>query len=66
MKRLIIWQRISNYSTVVCAVVLIAKMFFRKYIEGIMMPMLIVGGIGVIVLLISEIVKFIIKQKNNG
>ena len=59
------WKKISNYSIFLCGIVLITKMFFKKYIENIIVPILVVGGISLLIFFISELMKFILKQKNN-
>jgi hypothetical protein len=38
-------------------------MFFRKYLENIIVPVLFVGGIALIVFIFSELMKFILKRK---
>lgn len=63
MTNYIFWKKISNYSTFVCGIVLIIKMFFRKYVESIIVPILFVGGIALIILVVSEVMKFRIKRK---
>ncbi|WMW78119.1 hypothetical protein RF683_01355 [Flavobacterium sp. 20NA77.7] len=63
MKKIEFWAKASNYSIAICGVVLIAKMFFRKYLENIIVPVLFVGGIALIVFIFSELMKFILKRK---
>ncbi len=63
MKNYTFWGKASNYSIFVCGIVLIAKMFFRKYLENIILPLLVVGGISLLIFLLSELMKFIIKKK---
>jgi hypothetical protein len=63
MKKIEFWVKASNYSIAICGVVLIAKMFFRKYLENIIVPVLFVGGIALIVFIFSELMKFILKRK---
>jgi len=63
MKRIEFWIKTSNYSIAVCGIALIAKMFFRKYLEQIIVPILFVGGIAFLVFAISELMKFIIKRR---
>ena len=65
MNKIDFWVRASNYSTVLCGIVLICKMFFRKYLENIIVPILFVGGIALLVVLISELMKFYLKRKSN-
>lgn len=57
------WKRVSNYSIIVCGIVLIVKMFFRKYVEDIIWPILFIGALALLICLFSEIMKFIIKRK---
>lgn len=63
MKKIEFWVKASNYSIAISGVVLIAKMFFRKYLENIIVPVLFVGGIALIVFIFSELMKFILKRK---
>lgn len=63
MRNLNFWIKASNYSIIVCSIVLIAKMFLRKYIENIIVPILLLGGIAFLVFAISELMKFILKRR---
>ena len=63
MKKIEFWVSMSNYSIAVCSLVLIAKIFFRKYLENNIVSILFVGGIALIVFIISELMKFILKRK---
>lgn len=63
MKKIEFWVRASNYSIAVCGAVLIAKIFFRKYIENTIVPILFVGGIALIVFILSELIKSIQKRR---
>jgi hypothetical protein len=63
MKKIEFWIKASNYSIAICCIVLIAKMFFRKYLESIIIPILFLGGIALIVFILSELMKFILKKK---
>jgi hypothetical protein len=64
MKKIEFWISVSNYSIAVCGVALIARMFFRKYLESIIIPILIVGGIALILSIVAELMKFILKRKS--
>jgi hypothetical protein len=59
------WEKISNYSSIVCGIVLVTKMFFRKYLEELILPILLIGGIALIIFLISELMKFILRRNGN-
>ena len=63
MKRKEVWIKVSNYSIAVCSAALSAKMFFRKYLENIIIPILFIGGIALITFVFSELMKLIIKRK---
>jgi hypothetical protein len=63
MKKLEFWVKASNYSIAICGVVLIAKMFFRKHLENTIVPILFVGGIALIVFILSKLMQFILKRK---
>ena len=64
MKRSDFWIKASNYSIAICAITLIAKMFFRKYLEDIIVPILFIGGLAFLVFAISEFMKFVLKKKS--
>jgi hypothetical protein len=57
-------MKISNYSIIVCGVILVIKMFFKKYLEPYSIQMFFVSGISLTVFLISELMKFIFQKKN--
>ena len=63
MRNYIFWKIISNYSIWICGIVLAAIMFFRKYLENILTPILIFGGIALLIFLLSELMKSILKNK---
>jgi len=63
MKKIEFWIKASNYSIAICGVALIAKMFFRKYLEHVIVTILVIGGIALVVFVISEFMKFIIKRR---
>lgn len=65
MRDLNFWIKASNYSIVVCGIVLVAKVFLRKYLENIIVPILFVGGVALLVFLTSELMKFILRRKGN-
>lgn len=62
MKKRTFWIKVSNYSITICAIVLFAKMFFEKYLEAIIVPMMTVGVIVGIIFVFSEIMKIITKK----
>lgn len=66
MSNLKIWKRVSNYSAILCGIFLIASRFFGKYIEQYDSIILVVGIVSAVVFLFSELMKFILKRKNNG
>ena len=57
------WKSVSNYAIFICGVALIAKMFFRKYIESVIWPVLFIGIAAFILFAIAELMKFILKRK---
>ncbi|HBK83760.1 MAG TPA: hypothetical protein DDZ41_09225 [Flavobacterium sp.] len=63
MKKIEFWEKASNYSIAICGVVLIAKMYFRKYFEDSIVIILFVGVIALIIFVLSEFMKFILKRK---
>lgn len=64
MKKIDFWIKASNYSIFICGIVLIAEMFFTKYLGNITMPILFVGVLALIIFLISELMKFILKKRS--
>ena len=64
MNSLNFWKKISNYSTIVCGIFLIALMFFAKYLENIMLPILFTGSIALAIALVSKLMIFI-KRKDD-
>lgn len=60
------WKKASNYSIFICGIALVAKMFFRKYIEAIIWPVLLVGIIAFFLFAISELIVFILKKKRHA
>ncbi|MCK6612492.1 MAG: hypothetical protein L6Q78_15805 [Bacteroidia bacterium] len=61
MRKIDFWKRVSNFSIAICGLVLIAKMFFRKYLEQFILPILVIGGIALLLFMVSEFMKLIIK-----
>lgn len=62
MKRVDFWIKTSNYSIIVCAIVLISKIFFRKYIESIINYVLLIGAIALFMFFLSELVQYLRKR----
>jgi hypothetical protein len=60
------WTNVSNYSIVLCGVMLVLKMYFRKYIEWLIIPILAIGVFSFLVFLLSEIVKHNNRRKNEN
>jgi len=58
------WTTTSNYSVIVCSIALIVKLFFRQYLEDIIVPILLIGVIAFVIFAISELMKFILKRKS--
>lgn len=58
------WKRVSNYAIFICGAALIAKMFFRKYIENVIWPVLFIGIIAFIIFAVAELMKFMLRQKD--
>lgn len=50
MNKYLLWSKISNYSIVVCGIVLVLKMFLRKYFENAINFILIIGAIALLIL----------------
>lgn len=63
MERRIFWNKVSNVSTAIMIVALVSKMFFRKYLEDIILPILIVGAIAFVVMLVAELMKYRLRRQ---
>ena len=63
MKNYDFWKKTSNYSIVVCGIVLIAKMFFKQYLKNVIVHILFIGGLALLLCLFSEIMKYLTKNK---
>jgi hypothetical protein len=63
MKKIILWNKVSNASTAVMIVALASKMFFRKYLEDVILPILIVGAIAFVVMLVAELMKYRLRRQ---
>lgn len=63
MSRSQIIEKISNYSSIVAAIVAILLMFFKEYLKGYIIVVMIVGIIAVALFLGVELAKFISKLK---
>ncbi len=66
MKNIKFWKSVTNYTVLIGGVLLVAKMFFYEYIEKHIMPFLVVGIIAVLLFLVSELMKVILKNNKNG
>jgi hypothetical protein len=64
MRKIEFWKKASNYSIAVCGIVLIAKMFFIKYLEKSNVPIFFIAGVALFVFIFSELMKFILKRKS--
>lgn len=53
MERRIFWNKISNYALAIMIIALVAKMFFKKYLENEMLYILLVGAIAAVVFFIA-------------
>lgn len=59
------WKKTSTYSTVICGLLLIVLMFFKKYVETFIFPFLTIGVIVLLISIIAELMKFILRRKGN-
>jgi hypothetical protein len=57
------WRKVSNYSILISGIALISKMFFRKYIEDIIWPVLLVGIIAFFVFALAELLLYLNKRE---
>lgn len=53
MKRKIFWNRVSNYALAVMILALIAKMYFKSYLEDVILYILVIGVLAAIVFFIA-------------
>jgi hypothetical protein len=60
------WQKVSNYSALVCGTSLVLNIVFKKYAIEYKFEVLIFGSIVVSIFLLSEIMKLILKRKLNS
>lgn len=60
MEKIEFWKKLSNYSIALCGIGLIIDRFWEEYVS---LPMLIIWTGTIIVFVISEIMKFILKRK---
>ncbi len=64
MKNREFWNKASNYSIIICSVFLITKLIFRKYLDDTVFNIILVlGGAGLFIFLLSELMKQLIKNK---
>lgn len=59
MERTIFWNKISNYALVVMITALVAKMFFKKYFESIILYILIIGVMAAMVFFTALLMKYL-------
>jgi hypothetical protein len=57
------WRKVSNYSILISGIALILKMYFRKYIEDIIWPVLLVGIIAFFVFALAELLLYLNKRE---
>lgn len=62
MLKIDFWKKISNISSIISAIVLVLKLFFRPYIKSFTF-FFIIGIVSVLFYFISEIMKLILNKK---
>lgn len=62
---IIFWRKVSNYSIIVGTILLIVKIFFLKYLDGIIHIWQILTAIALFGFFLSQLMKLILKAKNN-
>ncbi len=63
MKNYNFWKKVSNYTTIMCGLGFIILMFFKKYVYTFMLPFLLICAIVLMVFIISEIMKYLTKNR---
>ncbi|MEH6309212.1 hypothetical protein RYH73_26410 [Olivibacter sp. CPCC 100613] len=64
MKKRELWSKIANYSAIAAAIMVILSRFFRKYLEGVMDIIFLMGLIACMLFIVAEIMKFLLKKRN--
>jgi len=62
MKKIVFWEKVSNYSMATNLLLFIILFFFKKHIHKMAFPIICVGIFSILIYLVSEIVKFRLKK----
>jgi len=65
LKNVYFWKKTSIVSTIICGLLVIFKMYFEKYYKNNNLPFFYIGYVVLFIFLLSELMKFILKRKNN-
>lgn len=65
MNKIEFWKKLSNYSVIITAILLIAELFFIKYIERFSLIVYTLMLIFPTIFLISEIAKFSLRRRRD-
>jgi len=63
MEKIIFWEKVSNISAVLVAILFVTLTYFDEYIKKIEMIIVIFSILMLFIFVFSEIMKFIIKKK---
>jgi len=66
VEKLIFWRRLSNYSTLTCAVGIVLDIIFKKYAIEYRFEVLVFGSIVIFIFLISKLKILVFKRKINS
>ena len=59
------WNTVSKVSTVMCILTIVALQFFSKYLNNFLLAILIIGSCSVLMFILSQLMKFILKNKSH-
>jgi hypothetical protein len=65
MRKFNFWKKISNYAAILGGILFTLFNYFKEYILSMLLPLLFLSALTIIVFLLSEIMKFIIKREQN-
>ena len=66
INNLSLWRKSSNYSAFICLIVFVLLNFFEEFTLNIIRPVYYIGITAVFIFLLSELMKYLLKKKQNG
>jgi len=58
------WKQVSNWSTVLCGILLISQLFFKQYLKSYNNAILTYGILVILLFLFSNFIRFMLKKQN--